>query len=569
MAARRASHFVAGRHDSHVSSPLKESSRGSMHVRDTGITKVMTSAQPRPEDQSITPLDAVLRRLRSCSGFPTLSTTISDINRVVASDLHSARQLTQVILRDASLTTKLLQVVNSAIYGQYRGRIRTVSKAVMILGADEVSNTATALTMLEFSRGRPQEKSLQDELIGAFFAGVVSKALARRLGTPNSEEAVICAMFQSLGRLLVTFFLYEENLQIRALVAKGLGEDAAAARVLGISYRELGVGIARQWNFPDRLIEGMEPLPAREISPPGSEIDRLKLAANYANDLYATALRTPADGKAAALLALSKRYSPAIKLDARELTAIIDQSLKEMAERSTTLDLPAAHSPTLKAIRAWSGSTADQQDATEPEAPPESDPLTEHVDAIDAAEDNSAAAAESPQQVLSAGIRDVTEALTTDCSLNDVLHMVLETMYRGMGFTRTLIFIRDARSNTMRARFGFGADIDRIIPQCCFPLSFAPDAFHVALEKAADIVIENAQAENIAQRIPEWHRRAIRAKSFILLPVVLKGHAIGLLYADSEKSEGIKIEAEQLGQLRTLRSQVALAFKQGTPLSRG
>lgn len=513
-----------------------------------------------------------MRRLRSCSGFPTLSTTISDINCVVASDLHSARQLTQVILRDASLTTKLLQVVNSAIYGQYRGRIRTISKAVMILGCDEVSNTATALTMLEFSKGRPQEKSLQDELVGAFFAGVISRQLGRRLGMPNSEEAVICAMFQSLGRLLVTFFLYEENLQIRALVEKGMPEDAAASRVLGISYRELGVGVAKQWNFPERLVEGMETLPAREVSAPSSDLDRLKLAANYANDLYTIVVRTPAANKSTALAALSKRYGAAIKLDSKELMTIIEQGLEELTKRSSSFDLPLASSTTLKAIRAWSGNAPetngpeDAQDESQTEAA--ADPLTQHVDAIDAAEESGAATAENAQQVLSAGIRDVTEALTSDCSLNDVLHMVLETMYRGMDFTRTMIFIRDAKMNTMRARFGFGADIERVIPQCNFPLAFAPDAFHVSIEKGADIVIENAQAENIAQRIPEWHRRAIRAKSFILLPVMLKSHAIGLLYADSDKPAGIKIDGDQLGLLRTLRSQVALAFKHGAPSGR-
>jgi GAF domain-containing protein len=117
----------------------------------------------------------------------------------------------------------------------------------------------------------------------------------------------------------------------------------------------------------------------------------------------------------------------------------------------------------------------------------------------------------------------------------------------------------------MRARFGFGADIDRVIPQCTFSLAFAPDAFHVSIEKGADIVIENAQAENIAQRIPDWHRKAIRAKSFILLPVMLKGQAIGLLYADSDQPDGIKIDAEQLGLLRTLRGQVTLAFKHCAP----
>ncbi|GFE79492.1 hypothetical protein GCM10011487_14920 [Steroidobacter agaridevorans] len=525
----------------------------------------MKSTPTRPADHRPPGLDAILRRLRSSSGFPTLSTTIVDINSVVANESHSTRQLTQVILRDASLTTKLLQVVNSALYGQYHGRIRTVSKAVMILGCDEVRNTAMALTMLEFAKGRPQEKSLQNELIGAFFAGVVSKQLGQRLGIPNSEEAVICAMFQSLGRLLVTFFLYDDIQKIRALVEKELPEEAAAERVLGVSYRELGVSVAREWNFPGRLVEGMETLSAREISAPSTDVDRLKIAANYANDLYNAALRTPASAKSAALFALSRRYSPAIKLDARELTAIIDQSLKEMAERTTALEVPAEKNATWQAIRAWSGSAPDGGETSDTETAKAPDPLTQHVDAIDAQEEKEVAAAETPQQALSAGIRDVTEALASDCSLNDLLHMVLETMYRGMGFTRTMIFIRDGRMSTMRARFGFGADIERVIPQCSFPLAFAPDAFHVSIEKGADIVIENAQAENIAQRIPDWHRKAIRAKSFILLPVMLKEQAIGLLYADSDKPDGIKIDAEQLGLLRTLRGQVTLAFKHCAP----
>lgn len=519
----------------------------------------MTSTAPRLDSERPSPLEAMLRRLRACSGFPTLSTTISDINQVVASDLYSTRQLTQVILHDASLTTKLLQVVNSAIYGQYHGRIRTVSKAVIILGDDEVRHTAMALTMLEFSRGRPQEKSLQDELIGAFFAGVMAKALCHRLGLPNNEEAVMCTLFQSLGRLLVIFFLYEENLQIQALTQTGVSEELAAEQVLGISYRELGVGIARQWNFPERLIEGMQSLPPRAVAVPTTQIDKLRIAANLANDLYMTALRSPPANRAAALEALCKRYGPAIKLQPHELTAVIEQGLKDVAERSVTLDLPAAHSPILQSIRSWAGGveTTTSAAAADDARP---DPLMQEIGALDAQEDKTAAQPNA-QQMLSAGIRDVTEALTSEFALNDILQMVLETMYRGMDFSRTMIFIRDPRLDAMRARFGFGAGIERIIPQCQFPLAFAPDAFHVSLEKGVDIVIENTQAPNIAQRIPDWHRRVISARSFLLLPVMLKNRAIGLLYADSERADGIKIDAEQLGLLRTLRGQVVLAFK--------
>jgi len=45
------------------------------------------------------PLEAVLRRLRGSSGFPTLSTTISEINRVVSLESHSAQQLAQLLTR--------------------------------------------------------------------------------------------------------------------------------------------------------------------------------------------------------------------------------------------------------------------------------------------------------------------------------------------------------------------------------------------------------------------------------------------------------------------------------------
>ena len=505
-------------------------------------------------------LDAVLRRLGDCSGFPTLSTTISDINRVVETESHSAQQLTQVILRDVSLTTTLLHVVNSATYGQYRGSIRTISKAVLILGTEVVRNAAMTLMMLAFSRGRPQEKSLQDELIGAFFAGVVSKALCRRLGMPNSEEAVICTMCQSLGRLLVIFFLYEESQQVRALTETGLHEEQAAEQVLGISYRELGVGVARHWNFPMRLVEGMQSLKARDIPPPANDVEKLKIAANLSNDLYMVALRGSQEDKPAALQALSKRYSAAIRLDAKELVAAITQGLKEMAERSTILDLAAAHSPALNAVRTWAGEvdvSANAEQGGETQGDLTQQFVTQNV------LNSAAATAANPQQALSAGIRDITETLTSDFALNDVLQMALETMYRGMGFTRTMIFIRDTRLNSMTARFGFGAEIERIVSQCSFPLPFAPDVFHVALEKGVDIVVENSQAENMIQRIPQWYRQVVSAKSFLLLPLVLRSQAVGLLYADSDRAEGIKINPEQLDLLRTLRTQVVLAFKHG------
>ena len=323
--------------------------------------------------------------------------------------------------------------------------------------------------------------------------------------------------------------------------------------------------MARHWNFPDKLIEGMQSLKLRDIAPPNTDAERLKIAANLANDLYAIALRgSPAD-RDAALQALSQRYSAAIKLDATELVEALRQGLKEIAERSATLNLASTQSPALNAVRAWAGQPAEGTEAVAPEDT--ATHLMKPVAALDAVASKDGAIA-SPQQVLSAGIREITETLTSDFSLNDVLHMALETMYRGMGFSRTMIFIRDPRAGAMRARFGFGAGIEKLIPQCAFALAFEPDVFHVALDKGLDIVIENTQAENVVQRIPVWHRQVLKARSFLLLPVVLKNQPVGLLYADSEKPDGIKVNGEQLDLLRTLRTQVVLAFRTGAGSSR-
>jgi len=511
----------------------------------------MANTVPSTSQEIESPLAAVLRRLGDSSGFPTLSTTISDVNRVVASDSQSAHQITQVILRDVSLTTKLLQLVNSSVFGQHQGGIRTISRAVLVLGCEAVRNAAMTLMMLEFAKGRPQEKSLQDELLGAFFAGVISKALCQRLGLPNAEEAVICTMCQNLGKLVVTFFLYDESTKIRSLVAGGMAEETAAAQVIRISYRKLGVGLARHWNFPDRLVEGMQSLPGHNMTPPASGGENLRLAANLANDLYVVASRTSQEDKPAALQALCKRYSAAVKLDVKDLTAAIDQALKEIGQCSTTLNLSMGGSPSLNAVRVWTGGTTDVEEAS-------ADPLLHVGAAADAVAKEGTSA--NVRNVISDGIRDVTEALTADFALNDILRMVLETMHRGFGFSRTMIFMRDARLNTMRARLGFGLEIEKSLPLCVFPLASAPDMFNVALEKNVDIVIENAKLADVVPQVPEWLRQVIDPQSFVLLPITFKSRAIGLLYADSAR-EGIKLSAEQLGSLRTLRSQTILAFK--------
>jgi hypothetical protein len=50
------------------------------------------------------------------------------------------------------------------------------------------------------------------------------------------------------------------------------------------------------------------------------------------------------------------------------------------------------------------------------------------------------------QAILTAGIQDISNTLVDGFKLNDILRIILETMYRAMGFKRVVLCIRDAKA---------------------------------------------------------------------------------------------------------------------------
>ena len=163
---------------------------------------------------------------------------------------------------------------------------------------------------------------------------------------------------------------------------------------------------------------------------------------------------------------------------------------------------------------------------------------------------------------MGAGIQDVTNTLVEDFNLNDVLLMVLETIYRGLGFRRAIICILDSKINAMVARMGLGAGVDEVIPRFHFKIALDADVFHQAIEKGVDLVIGDLGEPGIASTIPRWYSELIDAQSFILLPIVVKKKTVGLIYADMQVANKLKLSEQQLLLLRTLRNQAVLAIKQ-------
>ena len=295
---------------------------------------------PRAES----PLEKVLRRIRRTQDFPTISKYVVDINRKLSENsLHSsASDLANFILKDYALTNKLLKLVNSAFYGFVSGKVTTVTRAVVVLGYDNVRLAAVSLLLFDHFKSRSEARDLKDAAITSFWCGLIAKEIAKRQGDIDPEEAFICALLHQLGKLLAIFHLPKEYRQIRQRIDReGVTEGRAVKQVLGITYKILGSAVARQWSFPERIIQTMVPLSDAELADPKEPVDPLCAIANFANAL-GDVINTPQADRTAAIQELLTRYEGQVSISDKQLRTVMSTSQDNLRKRILPLHSPSA-----------------------------------------------------------------------------------------------------------------------------------------------------------------------------------------------------------------------------------
>jgi serine/threonine protein kinase len=512
-------------------------------------------------------IDFLLRRMRHKSDFPALSESVGAINRIANSETESVSRLSNTILKDFALTNKLLRLVNSAYFRPAGGgNISTVSRAVVVLGFETVRNIAISVLLFEHLQNKGNVGQLKEEFLRANLAGILARDLGAAAQMRDLEQVFICALFHGLGRLLAQYHFPDEAAEIRRVMAqKGVREEVAAQQVLGISLEELGVAIARQWGFPPLIVGAMRRLPAGRARKPGSPEERLRTLAGMANELCeAIALATP-ENRDQEFRKIVTRFNEAIPLDDAQVMQTLRRAVEEVGELARIVHLGVQNTTFGRQMRHFAKLAQSPGEATgtgQTEDSLGSIALGDDV-VPGTVGDAASAVGVDAQAVLTAGIQDISNTLVDGFKLNDILRIILETMYRAMGFKRVILCVRDPRSNTMQGRFGFGPEASELARGFRFPLSFTPDIFHAATSKGVDILIRDIDDPKIAQRVPAWYRSLLPARSFVVFPLNLKGNPVALIYADCDEADGIHIPEKELSLLRTLRNQAVLAIKQG------
>ncbi|CAG9215785.1 Predicted signal transduction protein [Paraburkholderia tropica] len=467
-------------------------------------------------------LDRLWARMNERGDFPMLSQSLRTTVAAMTNDDYDFSALVKVVLSDFALTQKVLRLANSAMYMAFGGNITTVTRALMVLGMDAVGHLVVGLKIVDhFHHSAPRRIDAKLELNRTLLSGFVARKLTERGDLRAGEEAVVCTLMRQVGKLLVVFYLEPEWDQIRRECDAGTSEDEACIDVLGVTFAEIGQDAAARWRLPEAIREGMG-----EYDPAGTEprqVQWLRAITNYSTEV-ARVLTTPGltdEMREEHIAELAQYYGRALNTDPDTLVQMSLALANEEADDGVMREIVE---------------------------------LRANADAI-------AREALDPEARIAAGVEDL-RALPPGSALSAALTLATETVLAGLGFARTVVFVRRG-ANMFEAQRGFGPDVEDGLDKLTFSATFQPDVFHLAIANSVGIFIENAQDPKMLTRLPGWYRaRFDDTRAFVLLPVATQGEPpVALLYGDWMTSqEPRRISQKEMSALNELAHELARFF---------
>jgi eukaryotic-like serine/threonine-protein kinase len=364
-------------------------------------------------------------------------------------------------------------------------------------------------------------------------------------------------MFHKLGRHLAIYYFPDEFRESQALMAaKGMDESRAAREIFGADFTEFGTAIGRDWHLPEGLLAAMQPCRGERIAPAGTVNGQIAQVSAFCNEV-AEIVGGDATRLDTRLGSLLERYADCVPLTTANLKTAVVKAIDATRAYAAIINVDFDNAPYLGRVeRAVNGSSEHTRQAA-PRTP--GDTLIEEAAALSA--DDLVETGQRRHLFLTNAIAELTTAILERAPVNDMFTMVLEALYRSMGFSHVLFLMRDPKRRAYATRFGFGPDLELLKARFVYRQEAGEDIFSLAVNKGRNAVIVDTADTRYCDGVPAWCRELTNPLSILVFAVIVNKVCIGLIYADN-CSEPLRMSATELKLLNTLVRQLALGVVQ-------
>jgi hypothetical protein len=210
-------------------------------------------------DEHLTPQRILSEMLRRGS-LRALDTNVSDVCAITQDTESSFADMSEVIMRDAALSTNLLATANSVAYAGVEP-VRTIAAAVIRLGFDKIRALALGLSIFKMAGQSARTPDLYRMYAGSYFAGSLAVELLRRKGQPKPEEGFVAGLLMQVPRLILANTFPQKYKETERLIdTEDLPFEAACQRVFGVEYAVIRRAVLAHWRLQDEApMAGREP----------------------------------------------------------------------------------------------------------------------------------------------------------------------------------------------------------------------------------------------------------------------------------------------------------------------
>lgn len=183
--------------------------------------------------------------------FPTLPTIYSSLLDVLSNPFSTVKDVTDIIIRDQSVTSKIIKVANSPVFG-ISARVDTISQAIFFLGFNEIKNIVLTVSVMKVFSSTKNFTYFNfiDLWKHSIAVGCITRILGTKLGIKNVENYFISGLLHDLGKLVFYKIFGEEYAKILRYSYDNFEEiREQEKKTFGITHEIAGEILAEKWRF--------------------------------------------------------------------------------------------------------------------------------------------------------------------------------------------------------------------------------------------------------------------------------------------------------------------------------
>ncbi len=192
-------------------------------------------------------------KVENINALPTVPGVFKRLSGVIENPRITIVEISAFISNDPALTTKVLKMVNSAIYG-FPGRIASVSHATMLLGLNVIKGLLLGVSVFEL-----MQKTMSGLYEHSLACAIASRVIAQKKGLKEPEEVSIAGLLHDIGKvILILEFSKEYEAAMNEAQVKKTSIFEAEKNQFNATHADVGSWLAEKWRFPRSLIEVIE-----------------------------------------------------------------------------------------------------------------------------------------------------------------------------------------------------------------------------------------------------------------------------------------------------------------------